>query len=39
MKTSLMNAYCCCLDELRPLTFSEEEVSGDYIKVYCELET
>lgn len=38
MKTSLMNAYCCCSDELSPLTFSEE-VLGDYIKVYCELET
>lgn len=39
MKTSLMNAYCCCLDELSPLTFSEEEVLGDYRKVFCDLET
>lgn len=39
MKTSLMNAYCCCSDELSPLTFSEEELLGDYIKVYCKLVT
>lgn len=40
MKTSLMNVYRCCVDEQLCWVHwpSEEEVLGDYVKVYFELE-